>query len=501
MKQYVRCLWGGVVSCLLLALTISAAGGSVTLRSNRERYVVGERIYLQAQAPDGMDCAWEWEWSLPGGDGVISVPGAQQSGLSFPAALEHNGRRIRAVARLPDGSSAPSPFVTLWVEAACRQLRLVRQPDKTEYLVGEPLDPGGARICAVFSDGEEAEVTQQCTWMPERLEDVGTCQVTAACTLMGAEGTPRVFTVSCTVEVRQPSAAQPVILTQPRDAGETGSPRLQVRASAPDGGNLRYQWYGGWTPEPADMTPLEGAIYADYTPTGAEDDRYYAVAVYNQKDGAESAALFSRAARVPGRSMADQLELQALPHKRKYAWGEALDLTGLKLTVLHSDGSREPVDAGYFCPQGVLDQAGSQVITVFYRAASVSFLVEVGPPPQEAPLLPDGEGASPPAAPENEDPPQGDRPAAELTDTPGTSEVPSVRPDWGDGSGKWKPALALAVITAGLGGGAVWALGRKGRTRKPRLPAQTGASAQSRESTQTEEPETGEKSHKNRTGT
>lgn len=92
----------------------------------------------------------------------------------------------------------------------------------------------------------------------------------------------------------------PVINTQPRGVNqELGAGcTLSVKASAPDGGTLSYQWYTAPDPESSNLTAIPDANSADFTPPQTEGTVYYCVGISNAKNGKESPAIYSQKAAV-----------------------------------------------------------------------------------------------------------------------------------------------------------------------------------------------------------
>lgn len=72
----------------------------------------------------------------------------------------------------------------------------------------------------------------------------------------------------------------------------------------------------------------------------------------------------------------DKLEFQMRPIKTKYTVGDAFDDSGMVLKWTHQ-GKEELVYYGYTCTPEILDQVGTQKITVFYKGLSVEYPVEV----------------------------------------------------------------------------------------------------------------------------
>lgn len=72
----------------------------------------------------------------------------------------------------------------------------------------------------------------------------------------------------------------------------------------------------------------------------------------------------------------DKLEFQMRPIKTKYTVGDTLDDSGMVLKWTHQR-KEELVYYGYICTPEILDQVGTQKITVSYKGLSVEYPVEV----------------------------------------------------------------------------------------------------------------------------
>lgn len=73
------------------------------------------------------------------------------------------------------------------------------------------------------------------------------------------------------------------------------------------------------------------------------------------------------------------ISVATLPDKTTWYQGDTLDATGLSLTAHFSDGTSGTVTGGFDCAPKVLDQIGTQLISVTYEGLATSFTVEVLP--------------------------------------------------------------------------------------------------------------------------
>lgn len=79
---------------------------------------------------------------------------------------------------------------------------------------------------------------------------------------------------------------------------------------------------------------------------------------------------------IPIKSVSEIMLVQ-MPAKTVYAFGEDLDLAGLKIEALYNDGSREIVDENLQVMGYNSEIAGEQTLTVIYEGKTVQFTVEV----------------------------------------------------------------------------------------------------------------------------
>lgn len=71
-----------------------------------------------------------------------------------------------------------------------------------------------------------------------------------------------------------------------------------------------------------------------------------------------------------------RLAITSLPNKRTYRKGEALNLTGLKVTAYYEDGTSEVIDS--YAVSGFTGDTGVNTIKIQYGSYTVSFDVTVG---------------------------------------------------------------------------------------------------------------------------
>ena len=82
----------------------------------------------------------------------------------------------------------------------------------------------------------------------------------------------------------------------------------------------------------------------------------------------------------------EKIEVTA-PAKTEYVQGEALDLAGMTVTAVYSDGNRKEITEGYQVTGYDANAVGEQTITVTYEGMEASFTVTVKEAETPAPTL------------------------------------------------------------------------------------------------------------------
>lgn len=203
-------------------------------------------------------------------------------------------------------------------------LKLTSYPSKMEYTVGEQLDTTGLTLKEIVTLSSETvgnlseqEITSGFTCTPTTLDTAGTQTIT-----VNYDGQSTSFDV--TVKEKETPNPTP-------DNKDDVTPN-------PNPGNNTTK------PDPDDTTTTKPD--PDDTTTTKPDQNE------------------------------DKLEFQMRPIKTKYTVGDTLDDSGMVLKWTHQ-GKEELVYYGYTCTPEILDQVGTQKITVSYKGLSVEYPVEV----------------------------------------------------------------------------------------------------------------------------
>lgn len=202
-------------------------------------------------------------------------------------------------------------------------LAVDKTPDKTEYTIGDTLDTSGlvlkenVTIANTTIKLRERTVTDGFTCTPTTLDTAGTQTIT-----VNYDG----LSTSFDVTVKEKETPNPT-----PDNKDHVTPKPN-----PDNNTTK--------PDPDDTTTTKPD--PDDTTTTKPDQNE------------------------------DKLEFQMRPIKTKYTVGDTLDDSGMVLKWTHQ-GKEELVYYGYTCTPEILDQVGTQKITVSYKGLSVEYPVEV----------------------------------------------------------------------------------------------------------------------------
>lgn len=155
---------------------------------------------------------------------------------------------------------------------------------------------------------------------------------------------------------------------------------IWVDATAPDG-VLEYQWYAGVGENLGSMQLISGATDKEYpVPQASEAGvTFYICAVRCVFRGMPSQWVYSRAIRVEyAEDNYAELTVEAAPKKTEYYAGEYLDLTGLRVRVVRSDGYFISQDGeGLEINKGPYTTLGEQKVAVRYKSGFDIFLITV----------------------------------------------------------------------------------------------------------------------------
>ncbi len=235
----------------------------------------------------------------------------------------------------------------------------VAGPAKTEYAYGEELDITGLKVTALYSDGSTEDVTAQAV-------------------VIGYDGTR---SGEQTIQVAyEGKTAEFVVHVKEKGAEPEGKTLEKIEVTGPEKTEYAYG-------EELDVTGLKvTAIYSD----GSTKDvtAQATVAGYDAGRSGDQTITVSYEGKTaeivvhvkekeePAKKTLEKIEITK-PEKTEYAYGEKLDVTGLKVTAVYSDGSTEDVTAQATVTGYDEKKSGEQTVTVTYQGKTADFQVKV----------------------------------------------------------------------------------------------------------------------------
>lgn len=226
-------------------------------------------------------------------------------------------------------------------------ITITQKPNKTVYQLGEKFDPAGMVVTAEKNDGTKAEIKN---YSVSALENTTGSQ-TITVSYLGLKQT-----VDVTVEDMKPDSIS--VWKQPDKTTYYMGQRFD-----PTGMILRVHYKNGYTVDVKEVETdvlLSTAGQQDVTVTYQEQTTTVSVTVMDP--------------------YATSVELIRKPKKLSYKLGEKIDLTGLEVEAMLSDGSIG--DAGEYTMIPVsMEEAGTKTVTLLYdNGLSVSFEIRVDEP-------------------------------------------------------------------------------------------------------------------------
>ncbi|MCL2487563.1 MAG: bacterial Ig-like domain-containing protein [Oscillospiraceae bacterium] len=233
------------------------------------------------------------------------------------------------------------------IPKALESIAVTAPPDRTSYIAGQPFDPAGMVVTAVYNDGATAAVTGY-THSPSGALLAGSNQtVTISYTENGVTKTAAITGINVV-----PKALESIAVTTPPDrtqyiAGQLFDPAgMAVTAAYNDGSTAVVT---GYTFSPA------GGLAAGNNQT--------VTLSYTEDD-------VTKTAEITGITVIERMivKIQVLtpPAKIHYVAGERFETAGLSITAVYNDGSSETVSSGFtVSPDGVLAVADNKIIVSY----------------------------------------------------------------------------------------------------------------------------------------
>lgn len=227
-------------------------------------------------------------------------------------------------------------------------IEITSPPTKLTYVQGEELDLTGMVVTAKYSDNSGKTVANsECTVTGYDKTKLGAQNITV---------TYNKKTARFTVTVVAPAVDHIEITTEPNDKEYLEGDELDLT------GLVVTAYYENETSE----------VVTDYEVEGYNSTKIGEQTI-TVKYGGKTAqfTVTVKAVEIIG------IEVTKFPTKREYEVGDALDLTGMEITVKYSDESEEVITKGYTTSGYVGTQEGTCTITVKYRGFDDTFTVHV----------------------------------------------------------------------------------------------------------------------------
>ena len=371
--------WISTVLMLLLMLLIPVMACADVIYPAPEDFVVGEEVDHLLATLDPGGTVWTDPELLPAGlrleteeveeglkvylRGFPTVPG------TYDLIIRYNGEDSICTVNIVPGQGAEPTPVSVSVETP---------PLQTEYTVGDVLNHEGLSLRVEMSDGSSRLVNEGFALYPVHLEQAGRRMIE-----VNYEG------LLCFFEVE--------IAPGPEEIEGIGVLKLPNKTVY----------------EVGDELDPSGLVIRVYTNNGTRDeiDHLLCSPTLLTEPGeqeitvsyGEKTCTFS--VRVMEEEAPASIAVYRRPDKLDYTVGDTLDPSGLILVETSTRNKQELFEDGFTCEPTVLEQEGSQEITVHRGGLECSFQVNVRPAPvldPPSPAVKPGEPGAPALQPEGE---------------------------------------------------------------------------------------------------
>ena len=244
-------------------------------------------------------------------------------------------------------------------EKVLEKIEITTNPNKTAYEEGEKFDKTGMVVTAIYSDSSKETVTDY-TYMP-------TGSLTKNDTKITITYKDKTATVTITVKEKTP----PVV--------EKTLERIEVTTNP---NKTAYE-----EGEKFDKTGMVvTAIYSDssketvtdytYMPTGSLTKNDTKITItYKDKTATVTITVKEKTPPVVEKTL-ERIEITKNPNKTEYEEGEKFDKTGMVVTAVYSDNSRETVTDYTYAPTGSLTAKDKRVI-ITYKGKTTTISISV----------------------------------------------------------------------------------------------------------------------------
>ena len=239
------------------------------------------------------------------------------------------------------------------------------QPSKTEYEVGDKFDPSGIEVTATYSDGDTEVLgadAEGLVFSPEEFTEAGPQTVTVLYTVGNVT---RTASVNVTVSEK---AEEPAVLTGIEITTQPSKTEYEVGDAFEPEGMVVTASYDKKDPQAVDPDKLT------FTPEVFSEAGEQTVTVSYTEDGITMEAKLQ--VTVTEKTVEPEVTLESIkvtpPQKLEYTAGQELDLTGMTVTAVYSDGEEKDVTAQAVVSRFDKDLEGTQQIEVSYTENDVT---------------------------------------------------------------------------------------------------------------------------------
>jgi hypothetical protein len=328
---------------------------SVITRPAKTSYVLGDNldlsgIVVKAYYEDGSARDVESDCVFSPADGSV---------------LDTVGDQVVSVSFTDNGKTVTTSFDVSVIVLELTGISVTTDPNNTEYVSGGTLNFSGIVVTATYNNGTTEHITSECTFSPaegSQLSELGTQAINISYT--DGEITQ---TTSFSVEVSEFGIRFIQISYTGNTAYQKGdaldTDRVRVVAYYTDGTT-------GFVQSDCVFTPTNGTILQ-------EIGTYEVSVAYTFPPTGET---FTDSFEIHVAEL-DGIQIHTRPDKTAYQQGEALDLTGIILTLSryygtpgsHLVGNLDPSDCTFTPPEGtILNNIGTNTIVISYTENGVT---------------------------------------------------------------------------------------------------------------------------------
>lgn len=365
-------------------------------------------LYVDTYIGDGGSISYQWyQSSSRSSSGGSAISGATGSWYAPSTASSGTFYYYCQVTNTNSGytaSSYSSPITVTVGRAGPSSISISSMPKKTEYTVGDMLDPDGLTVLVVYPDRQET-IKSDFDLSPMQLNSAGIQSIRVS-----YEG----CTCSFPVNVKEKAERKLEIVSRPTKQSYKVGDRL-------DTSGLKLRLTDG-----SRVTEISSGFSC--TPSLLDTAGSQVITVKYE----DLSCTFS--VRVEEGRREISLSVKSLPSRTTYTVGESLDTTGLTFTLTTSEGT-ETISSGVTFNPSVFNSKGRQLVEARYHDLTCTFVVSVSdkaatPSPSPSPS-PSAQPTDAPSTP---------------TPSPAATPRPSHESDGSKGSSGAVIVLVIALI-------------------------------------------------------